>query len=167
MQKYVNQLVEILQEAHGNCPAPRPLFLPDDMKGLEDIIDMEMAMEEEEKTMESIFGIPQIYFPPENRLSDEQILQLKAAILELWRVFHYEADFRKHEFAEREQYTKLVEKWNETCPIFRGSNGTWHIEMYDYEQYWDEKKRCYVSEDEYFKNLPQSFDFSDEEETPF
>ena len=160
MQKYVNQLVEILQEAHGNRPASRQLFLPDDMKGLEDVIDMEMAME-------SIFGVSVIYFPPENRLSDEQISQLKAAILELWRVFHYEADFRKHEFTEREQYTKLVKKWNETCPIFRGSNGTWHIEMYDYEQYWDEEKRGYVSEDEYFKDLPQSFDFSDEEETPF
>jgi hypothetical protein len=114
------------------------------------VIDAEMSMEEDEQTMESIFGVPQYYFPPEDRLSDEQIKQLIKGILDLWHVFHYEADFRRGEFTEREQYTKLVEHWKKTHPLFRGTNGSWHIEMYDYEQYWDEEGQCYLSEEAYF-----------------
>ena len=49
-----------------------------------------------------------------NRLSDEQIGLLKQGILDLWRAFNYEADFRRGEFTEREQYTKLVEKWEKS-----------------------------------------------------
>jgi hypothetical protein len=150
MQKYVNQLLETLQEAYNNRPAPRYIELSEDMECLRDIIDLEMSMEEDEQTMESIFGVPQVNFPPEDRLSDEQIRQLIQGILDLWRVFHYEAEFRKGEFTEREQYTKLVEQLKETHPIARGESGTWHIEMYDYEQYWDEDEERYLSEEEYF-----------------
>ena len=171
MQTYVNQLLEMLQEAHGNRPAPRYLELPEEMECLRDVIDLEMSMEEKEHTMESIFGVPQIYFPPENRLSDEQIKQLIQGILELWRVFHYEADFRKGEFTEREQYTKLVEQWKETHPLLRGTNGTWHIEMFDYELNWDEDEGRYLSDEEYYaKNplpKPEDFEFDENEEQPF
>ena len=93
MQKYVNQLLEMLQEAHNNRPAPRYIELPEEMECLRDIIDMEMSMEEDEKTMENIFGVPQIYFPPESRLSDEQVRQLIQGILDLWRMFQYEEYF--------------------------------------------------------------------------
>lgn len=149
MQNYIQQLLEILHEAQNNRPAPRYLELPEDMEPLRDIIELEKSLEEDEQTMENIFGVPQIYFPPENRLTDEQVQQLKNGILELWSVFHYEADFRKGEFNERQQYTKLVEKWKEEMPVFRGTNGTWHIEMFDYEQYWDEDKMRYLSDEEY------------------
>jgi hypothetical protein len=150
MQKYVDQLLEIMQEAYHNRPAPRYLELPESMEYLRDVIDMEMSLEEDEHTMETIFGIPQNYFPPENRLSNEQIRQLIDGILSLWREFHYAAVFRNGEFSEREQYTKLVECWKKTYPLLRGSNGIWYIEMYDYEQYWDEESQCYLSDEEYF-----------------
>ena len=107
--------------------------LPEEMEALRDVIEFEKSMEEEQQSMEHIFGVPQINFPPENRLTDEQIRQLKDGIIDLWRAFNYEADFRKGEFDERQQYTKLVEKWKETVPVIRGTNGTWHFEMYDYE----------------------------------
>ena len=132
MQKYVDQLVETLREACGNHPGPRYIEMEGQDECLRDIIDMEMSMEEEEKTLEHIFGVPKASFPPEDRLSDEQIRQLIQGILELWRAFHYEADFRKGEFTEREQYTKLVGEWVESHPFFRGAEGTWHIEMFDY-----------------------------------
>ena len=169
MQKYVNQLVEILKEAHQNRPSPRYLELPEDMECLRDVIDLEMSLEEDEQTMETIFGVPQIYFPPENRLSDEQINQLMEGIIALWRAFHYEADFRRGEFTEREQYTKLVECWGKTHPIFRGSNGTWHIEMYDYEQCWDEEEIRYLTDEEYLAKHPFITDFEpdENEELPF
>lgn len=149
MQKYINQVLEIMQNAKGNRPSPRYMELPKEMEYLRDIIEIERSLEEDEHTMESIFGVPQMYFPPENRLTDEQIGQLKTGIIELWRAFHYEADFRKGEFNERQQYTKLVEKWKEHVPVFRGSSGEWHIEMFDYEDYWDEDEMRYLSEEEY------------------
>ena len=165
MQIYITQLLEILQEAHNNRPLPRYMELPEEMEDLRDVIELEKSLEEDEQTMENIFGVPHSYFPPENRLTDEQVRQLIDSILELWHVFHYEADFRKGEFNERQQYTKLVEKWKEHVPVFRGSNGTWHIEMFDYEQYWDEDEMRYLSEDEYdakyFSEKPEDFN-SDE-----
>ena len=171
MQKYVEQLLEMLREAHNNRPAPRYIELPEEMECLRDTIDLEMSMEEEERTMENIFGVPQIYFPPENRLSDEQIRQLIQGILDLWRVFHYEAAFRKDEFTEREQYTRLVNHWKECHPLFRGTNGTWFIEMYDYETNWDENERHYLSDEEYYAKNPlpklEDFEFDDNEEQPF
>jgi hypothetical protein len=144
----------MLWEAHSNRPSPRYLELPEEMECLRDVIDLEKSLEEDEYTMESIFGIEQIYFPPEARLTDEQIRLLLDGILELWHVFHYEADFRSGEFNKRQQYTKLVEHWKEHVPVFRGSNGTWHIEMFDYEQYWDKDEMRYLTEDEYFKKYP-------------
>lgn len=157
MQNYINQLLEILQETHNNLPSPRYMELPEEMEDLWDMIEFEKSLEEDEQTMENIFGVPQIYFPPENRLTDEQIQQLIDGILELWHVFHYEADFRKGEFNERQQYTKLVEQWKEHVPAFRGSNGTWHIEMFDYEQYWDEDEMRYLSEEEHFSKSRAHF----------
>ena len=169
MQKYIEQLAEMLEEAKQNRPSPRYLELPEEMECLRDVIDLEMSLEEDEKTMEAIFGVPQIYFPPENRLSDEQISQLIESITTLWRAFHYEADFRKGEFTEREQYAKLVKCWKETYPLFRGTNGIWHIEMYDYEQYWDEKEMRYLTEEEYFAKYPiiTDFEFDENEEQPY
>ena len=148
MQKYVDQLIETLREAHDNHPGPRYIELNGEDECLRDIIDMEMSIEEEEQTLESVFGVPQASFPPEDRLSDEQIRQLIQGILELWRAFHYEADFRKGEFTEREQYTQLVEKWGNSYPLLRGTEGTWHIEMFDYMLNWDEDKGCYVPDEE-------------------
>jgi hypothetical protein len=63
MQRYIEQLVEMLQEAHFNKPQPRYMELPEEMECLRDIIDYEKSIEEgEEYTMESIFGVEQIYF---------------------------------------------------------------------------------------------------------
>jgi hypothetical protein len=167
MQKYVNQLLEMMQEAHNNRPAPRQLYLPEEMKGLEDIVDLEMSLEEDEHTMESIFGVPQMYFPPENRLSGEQVQQLTEGILDLWHVFNYEADIRKGEFTDREIYTKLVDCWKKSYPLFRGTNGAWHIEMYDYELNWDVKQQKYVDDDEYYAKFNIDMNFDDNEEQPF
>lgn len=148
MERYIEQLLEILHQAKSNRPSPRHLDLPKEMEALRDVIELEISLEEEHQTMENIFGVPQIYFPPENQLTDQQAGTLKQGILELWHAFHYEADFRQGEFNERQQYTKLVEYWKRDVPVFRGTNGTWHIEMYDYEKYWDEKEMRYLSDEE-------------------
>ncbi|MFA7445113.1 MAG: hypothetical protein WCY89_04140 [Flavobacteriaceae bacterium] len=165
MQTYINQLLEILNEAHNNRPAPRYLELPEEMECLRDVIEWEMSIGQEEPIMENLLGVPQHYFPPENRLTDDQIKQLTAGIVELWKVFHFVPDFRKGEFDERQQYTKLVEKWKDKVPDFRGSNGFWHLEMFDYELNWDEDEMRYLSDGEYdAKYFPDGWDTSDENE---
>lgn len=132
MHHYITQLIEYLQEAHSRKPSPRQLYLPEDMKGLEDIIDMEMSLKEDEHTMESIFGVPQIYFPPMEKLTDEQMESLVKGILALWRVFHYEADLPRN-LPARYAYPLLVACWKKSYPLVRTGNGTWHIEFCDYE----------------------------------
>lgn len=148
MNRYIEQLLEMLHEAQSHRPAPRVMELPEEMEALRDVIELEISLEEGGQTMESILGVPQIYFPPEDRLTDQQVSLLKQSILELWRAFNYEADFRKGEFNERQQYTKLVEYWKQEVPVLRGTNGTWHMEMFDYEKYWDEEKMRYLSDEE-------------------
>lgn len=147
MNRYIEQLLEILYEAQSNRLAPSYLELPEEMECFRDVIELEKSLEENDQTLESILGVPQVYFPPEERLTDEQVWQLKEGILELRRVFHYEADFRKGEFNERQQYNKLLEKWRGHVPLFRGTNGTWHIEIFNYEKHWDEGKMRYLSEE--------------------
>lgn len=137
MEKYISQLTELLQEAQHRRPTPRYLDLPEEMEGLEDIIDAEMAMAGKGSTLEQIFGIEQYYFPPEERLSDSQIKTLVKEILDLWHVYHYKAVMRKGELSEREIYTKLIGFWKDSFPLFRGSNGTWYVELFDYKNDWD------------------------------
>lgn len=149
MQHYIEQLIEVMQEAKSNRPAPRYMELPEEMECLRDVIELEKSLEEDEHTMESIFGVPQYYFPPEGKLTDEQVNILKNSILDLWHTFNYEADFRKGEFNERQQYSMLVERLKSNVPVLRGSNGTWYIEMYDYQHYWDEDEMRYLSDEEY------------------
>ncbi|MCZ2101791.1 MAG: hypothetical protein LC107_09675 [Chitinophagales bacterium] len=166
MQRYIEQLIEMLHQAQNNRPSPHDLVLPEEMEGLRGMIELEKSLEEDEQTMENIFGVPQIYFPPEDRLSDEQVQQLKKAIIDLWHAYHYEADFRKGEFNERQQYSKLVAKWKKGVPVLRGTNGTWHLEMFDYEQYWDEDELRYLSDEEYDAKFPmKNFDDFDDDET--
>ena len=139
MERYIEQMLEIMREAHGNRPAPIPMDLPEDMECLRDVIAYERSMEEDRQTMEEILGVPKIYFPPEHRLTDVQIALMIEGILELWEAFHYQAEFREGEFNARQRYTKLVEKWKDPTPVLYGSHGTLHIEMYDYEDDWDEE----------------------------
>lgn len=132
MQTYITQLIEHLQEAKVRKPAPRYLELPEEMQGLEDLIDLEISMEEDGPTMEALFGIPKYYFPPIERLTNDQMEQLVAAILDLWWEFHYEADLPKN-IPARYAYPVLVACWKKAYPLVRASNGTWHIEFCNYE----------------------------------
>ena len=132
MHNYLQQLLELLSGAKTRRPRPRELHLPDDMKGLEDVIDLKMSMEEAEKTMEYIFGVERYYFPPAEKLNDEQLTLLVSAILDLWHEFHYEADLPVG-LPARIVYPLLVDCWNRTFPLLRGTNGTWHVEFCHYE----------------------------------
>lgn len=128
MQTYVTQLVEYLEEAKHRKPAP--------FKGMdiiEEIIATEEAtLEKNGSTMEAIFGVPKNYFPPADRLSDDQLTQLVAAIVDLWREFHYEAVLPEN-LPARYAYPVLVAQWHESHPLFRASNATWYIEFCNYE----------------------------------
>ena len=72
--------------------------------------------------------------------------------------------FQKGEFNQRQQYSKLVAQWKEHVPVFRGSNGIWHIEMFDYDRYWDEDEMRYLSDDEFDAKHFSEKSVSDENE---
>lgn len=133
MQKYVSQLLELLKVAEENLQATSDIKFSEELEFFRDLLELERAMAEDGQTMESIFGVPQYYFPPENCLTDNQVHQLKKRILNLWRKYNYEADFIENQFTERQEYTKLVDSWKIEVPVFHGSNGTWHLELYDQE----------------------------------
>jgi hypothetical protein len=60
MQKYVTQLLEMLQEAHNNRPAPRYLELPDDMECLRDVSNIRnwlLAGKRHSRSSESPVGL--------------------------------------------------------------------------------------------------------------
>ena len=132
MQNYLTQLLEYLEEAKERKPQPRYIELPPEMEALRDVIDMEMSWQENERTMEAIFGVPQIYFPPVERLTDDQLKMVVDAILSLWRVFNYEADLPQN-IPAKYAYTELVKCWKKGYPLLKGSNGTWHIEFCNYD----------------------------------
>ena len=125
MERYVTQLVEQLEEAKSRKPEMRKMYLPKDMNDLDEMIDSEMSMQKE-YILEDIFGIPQQYFPPVEKLTDEQMEQLVIAILDLWREFHYAVDMPEN-IQIRHIYQELVSKWQESLPLIRTSNETIHI----------------------------------------
>jgi hypothetical protein len=125
MERYVTQLVEQLEEVKSRKPEMRKMHRSKDMNELEEMIDLEMSMQKE-YILEDIFGIPQQYFPPVEKLTDEQMEQSVIAILDLWREFHYAVDMPEN-IQIRHIYQELVSKWKESLPLIRTSNETIHI----------------------------------------
>jgi len=132
MEKYLKLLIETLREAYNQKPSPRYLELPKEMESLRDVIDMEMSMQEDEHTLESIFGVSQLYFPPVEKLTDRQVKRLVKEILALWRIYHYEADLPPG-IPARYAYPVLLSCWKITYPVLKGSGGVWHIELCHYD----------------------------------
>ena len=84
MQTYIIQLLGILKEVHNNRSLLRYIQLSEEMEVLRDVIELEKSLEEDELIMENLLGVPQYYFPPENRLTDDQVQILTEGIIEIW-----------------------------------------------------------------------------------
>ena len=89
MQHYLAQLLADLRAAHHNQPPPVDYrLLHSEYSHLPDEIAYVAEWENApEQSFEELFGIPASAFPPEEKLTGEQMAQLVEAILELWRAW--------------------------------------------------------------------------------
>ena len=94
MQAYLNQLLADLQAAEHRQPPPidyrllHPEYadVPDELAY---VVEWEQAPEQ---SCEELFGIRAEAFPPVEKLTDEQAVQLAEAILKLWAAWNIYTD---------------------------------------------------------------------------
>jgi len=106
MQKYIDQLLEDLQEAKNFLPSTehyKYIFSPDE------------NIPTPEKNIEEWLGVDQIVFPPKERLNKRQMKQLVTGITDLWQAFNFIADFPDKMPIDK-QYELLLTYWNESLP---------------------------------------------------
>lgn len=80
-------------------------------------------------TLENQFGIPANYFPPEEKLNDDQVRLLTSEMLLLWSTFNIESKCLFPDLPLRILYTEMLKCWNDTYPKLSGSNGTLYIKL--------------------------------------
>lgn len=126
IQKYVNYLIEDLQKAKNNIP------LKPDYSAMQSADSPPQMVEWETtpfQTMESIFEIDQIEFPPAARLTLRQMRSLNKAIIDMWVAFNFIPDLPA-DLPETKKYELLIRQWkNEVQHL---TEGEFHIEFCDY-----------------------------------
>lgn len=132
MENYIKMLIEMLDEAKERRPQPIDTALLEQQDWFQHMQQEESEMFNPSRTMEQIFGIDRMYFPPETKLTNEQVTILYNAICDLWTTYNYAADFRVTT-PVRQRYEKMLNEWKKGYPLLKGSNATWHIELYHEE----------------------------------
>ncbi len=89
MQRYVEQLIEDLQEAKKHVP-PEPVFSEEYDEFEEQMLAIETAPD---VPVKKLFGISYEELPPADKHTEAQMQQLIDAILETWSEFNISADF--------------------------------------------------------------------------
>jgi len=129
METYIAQLLEDLQEGSRQLP-PAPFLTGDpDYLSLDYIEEWETAPYHPFGT---VMGIEGVVFPPDERLSDEQVERLSEAILALWASRNVFADL-PDELPWRVAYRLLVQRWAGEPIQFLAQGMNCHLEFCDYE----------------------------------
>ena len=133
MQNYVNQLLTDMAAAQKNLPTEvdYALLYPDHPAvayGLTHIAEYEMSPRH---SMDDLLGIKAEQLPPDDKLSDEQVVQLNDGIVALWEAFNISPDL-PNEVPPRLIYEALKNYWA-TKTVQYVSEGRIHIEFCDYE----------------------------------
>lgn len=126
MDKYIQQLIEMIREAHENKPEPRKMSFDEEMEEIEGLFDSN------HKTMEYHFGISLDYFPPVEKLEDKHFDILVPEILSLWNTFNYYPSFPE-KLPNKFRYQKMREELKKSNPLLKGTNGIWGIEFCNYD----------------------------------
>lgn len=137
MKRYIEQLVEDLEEAKNHAPPENPeLELLEDENALFELLELG-----EEIPLSERLGIPKKAFPPENQLNDNEIKLLVEKILELWGAYHYLADLPKG-LPVRIAYKTLMSVWEDPVPYC--ALGNFHFDFYSHEldQYVQPMNTC-------------------------
>ena len=127
MDDYIQLLIEKMQEArerrntNSNITAleiqyETELFSP---KFIDEITSTVTNMD----TLENQFGIPSNYFPPEEKLNDDQLRLLIVEMLFLWSYFNIESVCIFPYLPLRILYTEMLKCWKNIYPNITESNG--------------------------------------------
>ena len=114
MQNYVNQLLTDMAAAQKNLPTEvdYALLYPDHPAvayGLTHIAEYEMSPRH---SMDDLLGIKAEQLPPDDKLSDEQVVQLNDGIVALWEAFNISPDL-PNEVPPRLIYEALKNYWEQ------------------------------------------------------
>lgn len=120
LQRYIDQLLIDVQEATQNVPEP---WYP-----LEEEVDEEFGilpwMEDPEnaptKSLEEWTNLKKEQFPPENRLTDNQVSAVLLAIKKMLDAYNCSAVFQI-EVPERLQYSVIRERFNQEVPMLKAN----------------------------------------------
>lgn len=126
MNRYIEQLIEMIRVAHHNKPAPRKISFEEKMEEIENF------WEENHPTMAFHFGIPQEYFPPIEKLEEKHFDILVPELLSLWQTFNYHPSFPE-KLPNKLRYEKMREELNKNHPLLKGTNGILGIEFCHYD----------------------------------
>ncbi len=118
MKRYIEQLIEDLQEAKSYAPKQKAASEMTENEFMEELYEIDRIIDEEEdKPMYNIFGIDPQIFPPHEKLTDEQATLLSSKIIDLWAEFNIDAVYPVN-FPLAKLYPLLVEKFKEPFLYF-------------------------------------------------
>lgn len=131
MEKYLEQLIEDLREAHSRAPQFK---VREDMTE-QDILDElreidRMIHEEPPNPFKNIFGLNPDLFPPAHMLTSKQAEHISEEILFLWSAFNIEPVYPDN-FPLANLYPLLVQKFKEPFLYFPG--GITGLELCSYD----------------------------------
>ena len=141
MQRYVEQLIEELRAARSLHIEPPLVDLDDEFMQIPAIRAAEEYLAGPVGTLATIFKIDRKHFPPDNRLSDEQVILIASEILSLLMAHRFVADLPEN-IEPRDAYNALLRHWDEQVSYV--SDGHCHLE------FWEDKElaKYYPDEDE-------------------
>jgi hypothetical protein len=139
MQRYVEQLIEELRAARSIHVELPLIDLDEEFLQIPAIRAAEEFLAGPVGTLASIFKIDRKLFPPDNRLTDEQVILITSEILSLLMAHRFAADFPEN-IEPRDAYNALLRRWNKPIPYV--SDGHCHLE------FWNDKELAkYYPED--------------------
>jgi hypothetical protein len=127
----VEQLVEELRAARSVHVELPLVDLDDEFMQIPAIRAAEEYLAGPAGTLASLFKIDRKLFPPDTRLSDEQVILIASEILSLLMAHRFVAEFPEN-IEPRDAYNALLRRWDE--PVSYVSDGHCHLE------FWEDKE---------------------------
>lgn len=167
LQRYINQLLEDIQEATQNVPEPYHLLEEE----LDDEFGMLPWMEDPKKSptksLEEWTNLKKEQFPPESKLTDEQVSVLLTAIKGLLETYNCSAVFQI-EVPERIQYRVIRARFQQEVPMLKANY--FFFEFCDKKDNKD-RSECILGEKychcAFFEKFFEKFEDSQEEEMDY
>ncbi|TXB65604.1 hypothetical protein [Phaeodactylibacter luteus] len=128
MEKYVNYLVQDILAAMENVP--HYLMGDEEEEDLEFLTPDEEAKDAPRKPLGLIAGLDPNWFPPEERLEDDQLLQILDALNDCLDAYGFILNFPLG-LPSRQRYAILAQQLRKEVPVLKYN--TWQIDFCNYD----------------------------------